>query len=315
MRPISLCTVQYKIISKILCNRLKVVLPTLVSDTQGAFFSGRLISDNIIIAHEMVHSLRTNDRVAEDFMAIKTDMSKAYDRVEWCFLETLLERFGFDRVWVRWIIACVSSVSYLVLLNGASHGFIKPARGLRQGDPLSPFLFILCAEALVNCLNNSTASGHLHGIGIGSLGPEVLHLLFADDSLLICRASSVEAKEVMLCLDMYGDASGQRLNLEKSSIIFGSKVPIDLGVELKTILGIEKDGGEGTYLGLPECFSGSKRQLRSFIRGKIQGRLNGWFSKSLSQGGKEILLKSICLALPIYAISCFRLPKETCASL
>lgn len=315
MRPISLCAVQYKIISKILCNRLKVGLPALVSETQGAFVSGRLISDNIIITHEMVHSLRTNERVYEEFMAIKMDMSKAYDRVEWCFLETLLERFGFDRVWVRWIMACVNSVSYSVLLNGASHGFIKPERGLRQGDPLSPFLFILCAEALMNCLNNSVASGLLHGIGNGSTGPHVHHLLFVDDSLLLGRASPAESMEIMSCLKLYGDASGQRLNLDKSSIIFGSKVSMDLRLELKAILGIEKDGGEGTYLGLPECFSGSKRQLLSILRGKLQRRLNGWFSKSLSQGGKEILLKSICLALLIYAMSCFRLPKDTCASL
>ena len=216
---------------------------------------------------------------------------------------------------MRWIMACVSSVSYCILLNGSSHGFIKPERGLRQGDPLSIFLFILYAEALVNCLNHSAASDKLHGIGIGSSGPKVHHLLFADDSLLLCKASSEEAMKIMNCFKLYGDALGQRINLEKSSIIFGSKVSMDLKVDIKTTLGIDKEGGEGTYLGLPECFSGSKRQLLSFLRGKLNNRLNGWFSKALSQGGKEILLKSICLALPIYAISCFRLPKDTCASL
>lgn len=164
MRSISLCSVQYKIISKILCNRLKTILPEIISETHEAFVSGRIISDNIIIAHEMIHGLRTHTKVAEEWMAIKTDMSKAYDRVEWNFLEVLLERMRFDRIWIRWIMACVSSVSFSVLRNGNSHGHIKPERGIRQGHPLSPFLFILCAEALVNCLNSSEAAGRLRGI-------------------------------------------------------------------------------------------------------------------------------------------------------
>ena len=212
-------------------------------------------------------------------------------------------------------MACVSTVSYSVLLNGASHGFIKPERGLRQGDPLSPFLFILCAEALVNGLNMSAELGKLHGIKLGASGPAVHHLLFADDSLLMCKANALEAEEIMMCLKRYGDASGQLINPLKSSVIFGSKVPADVKTEVQGILDIDKKGGEGTYLGLPECFSGSKRQLLSFIRSKLHGRLNGWFAKALSQGGKEILLKSVCLSLPIYAMSCFHLPKDTCARL
>lgn len=124
-------------------------------------------------------------------------------------------------------------------------------------DPLSPFLFILVAEALVNCLNNSASSGNLHGIQIGASGPSVHHLLFADDSLLICKASTMEAAEIMSCLKRYGDASGQRINLQKSSIIFGSKVDVEVKTEVKLSLGIELEGGGGTYLGLPESFSGS----------------------------------------------------------
>ena len=212
MRPISLCSVQYKIISKILCNRLKLILPDIISETQGAFVSRRIISDNILIAHEMIHGLRTNTKVAEGWMAIKTDMSKAYDRVEWSFLEVLFERMGIDQIWIRWIMECVSSVSFSVLLNGNSHGHIKPERGIRQGDPLSPFLFIICAEALVSCLNSSETAGRLHGIKLTEACPSVHHLLFADDSLLLCKANAEEAKEILDCIKLYGDASGQRVN-------------------------------------------------------------------------------------------------------
>lgn len=217
----------------------------------------------------MVHGLRTNGMVDKEFMAIKTDMSKAYDRVEWNFLEVLMEKMGFARVWIRWIMMCVSSVSYSVLINGNSHGFIKPERGIRQGDPLSPFLFILCAEALVHCLNHSEENGQLHGIRISSSGPSVHHLLFADDSLLLCKANTVEALEIVRCLQLYGDASGQMINKQKSSIIFGSHVPLATKDAVKQTLGIDQEGGEGTYLGLPECFSGSKRQLLNFLREKL----------------------------------------------
>ncbi|XP_048598085.1 uncharacterized protein LOC125578967 [Brassica napus] len=263
----------------------------------------------------MVHGLRTNEKIAAECMAIKTDMSKAYDRVEWNFLEVLMEKMGFDHIWIKWIMACVSSVTFSVLLNGNSHGFIRPERGIRQGDPLSPFLFILCAEALVSRLNTSESSGLLHGIKLTESCPSIHHLLFADDSLLLCKSSTAEAEEVMRCIKVYGEASGQMVNFQKSSIIFGSKVPENIKTSIQNITGIDTIGGEGNYLGLPECFSGSKRKLLSFIREKLQGRLNGWFSKALSQGGKEILIKSIGLALPIFAMSCFKLPKEVCAKL
>ena len=225
LRLISLCSVQCKIISKLLSDeRLKPVMPIMVSDMQEAFVEGRLISDNIIVAHEMVHGLRTNNSVNEKFMAIKTDISNAYDHVKWSFLETLMEKMGFARKWVCWVMACVSTMSYTILLNGREHGFIRPERGIRQGDPISPFLFIICAEALVSVLNvksffemnkfkilkkkkknNAESKGRLHGIQLAAGGPSVHHLLFADDSLLLCQANMAESVEILRCLNLYGD--------------------------------------------------------------------------------------------------------------
>ena len=146
---------------------------------------------------------------------------------------------GFDHIWIRWVMACVSSVSFSVLLNGESHGYIKPERGLRQGDPLSPFLFILCAEALVSCLNSSEEAGRIHGVLLTDSCPSIHHLMFADDSLLLCKTNSEEAAEILACLKLYGDASGQVVNHLKSSISFGAKVPEATKTEVKGILGID----------------------------------------------------------------------------
>ena len=175
-----------------MCRRLKIFLPKLISETQSAF-----ISDNILVAQEIFHAMRTNPICKSKFVAIKTDMSKAYDHVEWNFLEALMLKMGFAEKWVAWIKWCISSVSYQVLLNGEAKGNIKPSRGLRQGDPLSPFLFIILREALISQIKGAEAEGRLRGLKIAQASPAVSHLLFADDSLFFYKADVQQCAELM----------------------------------------------------------------------------------------------------------------------
>lgn len=126
-------------------------------------------------------------------MAIKTDISKAYDRVEWKFLENILRKLEFHPICISWIMTCVTSVSYSVLINGAPFGEIKPTRGIRQGDTLSPYLFLLCAEALSQMIDQAQEGDKFQGMKLARRCPKVSHLLFADDSLFFCRANQNNA--------------------------------------------------------------------------------------------------------------------------
>jgi hypothetical protein len=207
-RPISLCNVVYKIIAKVLANRLKYVLPHIISQNQSAFIPGRLISDNILAAYETLHTMHTRMWGKVGYMAVKLDMSKAYDRVEWSFLEGILEKMGFTRKWNNWILVCIFSVSYSVIVNRSPRGNIKPSRGLRQGDPLSAYLFILCAKVLSLHLHLAKRSGRLEGVPTSVGGPRLNHLFFTDDSLLFCRAQVDEWQFLSNLLESYDRASG-----------------------------------------------------------------------------------------------------------
>lgn len=156
-RPTALCNFCFKIITKVLANRLKIILGKLISPNQSAFVPGRLIQDNIIIAHEAFHLMKINRRGKRMNMAIKLDFNKAYDRVEWDFLKEVLVKMRFHGTWIQWVMQCVSTVKFNIMANGGKRGSVSPSRGLRQGNPLSPYLFILVIDVLSKLISKGLA--------------------------------------------------------------------------------------------------------------------------------------------------------------
>jgi hypothetical protein len=143
-------------------------------------------------------------------------MMKAYDRVEWAYLEAIMVKLGFSQQWISVIMSKISSVYVYVMFNGSKLEGFKPTRGIRQGDPISPYLFLLAANGLSCLLKVNDQSSHLGGIKVAPSAPLVIHLLFADDSLLFFKGSREGAEELSNLLDIYYQASGQRINKDKS---------------------------------------------------------------------------------------------------
>ena len=203
LRPISLCNVVYKIASKVLANRLKRVLPDIISLNQSAFVPGRLITDNVLLAYELTHYMQNKRRGADSYAALKLDMSKAYDRVEWEFLRLMLCKLGFQNEWVERLMNLVTTIRYRVRVNGELTDEIVPQRGLRQGDPISPYLFLICAEAFSCLLNAAEERGEMAGVRVCQEAPSINHLLFADDSLLLFKIEDRSAEHLQNVLSLY----------------------------------------------------------------------------------------------------------------
>jgi hypothetical protein len=187
-RPISLCNVLYKICLKTMANRMRTILDEVVSEEQSAFVPGRLITDNVLIAYECIHHLKKKKgKIGE--CAIKLDMAKAYDRVEWRYLEAVMKALGFSEQWCNLVMKCVTTVSFSVCVNGVFSETFKPTRGIRQGDPISPYLLLLCAEGLSSMIKSIGPQYISRGVRVSRHSPWISHLLFADDCLVITQAT------------------------------------------------------------------------------------------------------------------------------
>jgi len=310
-RPISLCNVLYKICSKVLANRLRLFLDEIVSEEQSAFVPGRLITDNVLIAYECTHYLKRK-KGKLGACAIKLDMAKAYDQVEWEYVRQIMLKLGFHCNFVSLIMRCVSSVSMSIKVNGMLTEYFRPSRGIRQGDPISPYLFLLCSEGL-SCLLKSKGPVYLsRGVCVGIHAPWISHLLFADDCIVFSEASQRGAERLQEVLELYSRGSGQLVNKQKSTVFFIQNYTAEMKTEVRQVMNIEQEALAEKYLGLPTALGRSASEAFEFMPTRLRNVIGTWSGRAASQAGREVLLKSVALAVPTYSMSCFLLSKTTC---
>jgi hypothetical protein len=250
-RPIALCNVILKIITKTIANRVKEVLNEVISPQQSAFLPGRLITDNTLIAFETFHQLKHNNNTKKGYVGIKLHMAKAYDRFEWNFIKTTLITMGFHISLVETIMKCISSVSYSILVNGHPSPHFKPHRSIRQGDLLSPYLFILCADVFSRMLSNKQDQSLINGLAIAQNAPKISHLFFADDNIIFCKANKAEATQLKEVFEEYQRISGQKINMDKSEMTFSPKIMPVIKNEFQNILPLTISPTIAKYLGMP----------------------------------------------------------------
>eukprot|EP00253_Pinus_taeda_P011928 PITA_11928 len=297
-RLISLCNVSYKIVTKILANRLKKLLPHLISKNQGGFVPRRQIKDNVILIQEAIHnSINRKERG----MIIKLDMENAFDRVNHHFLREVLRKFGIFNNFISIIMECITHPWTAPLINGRPSSYFRSSRGLRQGCPLSPFLYIIMAETLSIHLEKLRKKKEITGISIERGIKEINHSLFADDTLLIGGASSLMEKRFKKTLDTFLTASGGKLNNKKCKI-YTWNVPLQIMQRISMILDIpvQINWNYFSYLGLPLAKETVKSEIWVKHIEKMRGKLQSWGMSWLNLVGRTTLIKAILSALPIY---------------
>jgi hypothetical protein len=306
--PISLVSGVYKIIAKVLANRLRKVVEKIISKSQNAFVKGRQILDYVLIANECLDS---RIKLGEPGLICKMDIEKAYDHVNWNFLLYLMKRCGFGERWFSWIAHCIFSARFSVLVNGTPSGFFSSSRGLRQGDPLSPLLFVIVMEALSKMFVVSICRGFLSGflVGYGSNGVfNISHLLFADDTLVFCGANPDHLRFIRVLFLSFEAFSDLKINLAKSVLVPVGDV--DNMDELADIMGCGVSFLPLKYLGLPLGAPFKAKSIWDDVVGKIERRLVSWKRMYLFKGGRVTLIKSTLSNLPTYFISLFPIPSS-----
>lgn len=307
-RPISLCNFLNKIFTRLLTDRLKPILSRLISPEQAAFLSGRDISDNILLTQDLCQFLDHKKRGSN--VVLKLDMMKAFDRVSWSFLRKLLLSFGFSGAFTDLVMGNLRASWFSVLINGSPCGFFQASRGIKQGDPLSPYLFILVSEALSRGLNYFCNEGLIDYMGLPSGIRRISHLSFADDVILFTSGRKRSLENLNFFFMQYEVASGQKINRQKSAFYISSQASPHRITTIYDTLTIPHGTFPFTYLGCG-IYKG-RRSPAPFqhLLSSIDQKLSSWKNRLLSPGGRIILIRHVLSAIPLHTIGTLEPPKS-----
>ncbi|CAN1126675.1 LINE-1 retrotransposable element ORF2 protein [Linum perenne] len=304
-RPISCCNVLYKCITKVIATRISRMLPRIISPSQSAFIKGRLITDNILLAHELVNSYHRKQ--VSPRCVIKIDLTKAFDSVCWATLLNVMTAMGFPCKLVNWVRVCLTTARFSVNINGGSCGFFEAKRGVRQGDPLSPIVFVIIMEVL-----------HALLAKIGDILPyhprcrklKIRHICFADDLLIFTNGSVQGVSVIYTVLHSFYLLTGLKVNPSKTELFCSASVPRAIIEQMVTVSGFKEGSLPVKYLGVPLITGSLKAIDCQVLIEKITARIHTWRAKSLSYAGRAQLIDSVLNAMCFYWMNVFLLPKK-----
>nr|GEV77981.1 RNA-directed DNA polymerase, eukaryota [Tanacetum cinerariifolium] len=309
-RPLSLIGSLYKVVTKILALRLSSVLDYLISEVQSAFLPNRQILDGPFIINDVLSWCKLKRHQA---MIFKVDFAKAYDSVRWYFLDDVLSSFGFGSKWRSWILGSLSSGKASVLVNGSPTSEFQFHCGLKQGDPLASYLFILIMESLHLSFARVVKAGFFKGVKISD-SVTISHLFYADDAVFVGEWSNSNLSSIMNVLHCFSLAFGLKINVHKSQRL-GVGVSFDIIEVAAYSLGCSVMKTPFKYLGFPVGGNMSSIKAWDDIIRKIKSRLSKWKVNTFSIGGRLTLLKSILGSTPSYWMSLFKVPKAVLATM
>lgn len=303
-RPISLIHSFGKLITKTLATRLSPHINSLISTSQSVFIKRRCIHDNFMYVRNLA---RAYYRTKTPALVFKLDISKAFDMVSWEYMLKLLEHRGFSARWRDWLALLFSSSHSTVLLNGIPGARINHARGLRQGDPLSPFLFILAIDTLQKVLDLATEDGFLSPLR--GRQARLRLSLYADDAVIFVNPAQEEVRALFTTLQQFGEATGLQLNMSKCMAALIRCSNLNLDVILDSFSG-QRVEFPLIYLGLPLTLGRLKIAHVQSIIDRTRSSLAGWQGRLLNPAGRRDLVRSVLSAIPVYLLTSLKPPKQ-----